>query len=129
MKNNRFYIIKKRPDFVRMTLHGAKVAKSGLVVQTFHRNLPVKNIPSDAVRIGFTATKKIGGATVRNRCKRRLRALVFELLPQSSISGNDYNFIARAITADMPFSKLKKEMTEALTQLQTDFSDVTNERT
>ena len=118
MKNNPFEIIRKRPDFVRMTSHGDRVAKSGLVVQTFHRPETTKQTSADAVRIGFTATKKIGGATVRNRSKRRLRALARELLPQLCLTGNDYNFIARAATADMPFDKLRRDMTDALKELR-----------
>ena len=34
-----------------------------------------------AMRIGFTVTKKIGGAVVRNRMKRRFRALAREIVP------------------------------------------------
>jgi len=118
MKNDQFEIIRKRPDFVRMTSNGDRVAKSGLVVQTFHRSCPTKQTAPDAVRIGFTATKKIGGATVRNRSKRRLRALARELLPRFCIAGNDYNFIARAVTADIPFDKLRRDMTDALKELR-----------
>ncbi|MDC7676303.1 ribonuclease P protein component [Asticcacaulis machinosus] len=53
---------------------------------------------SDDIRVGFTATKKVGGAVVRNRAKRRLRAAAQQLIPEFGISGHDYVLIARADT-------------------------------
>jgi ribonuclease P protein component len=43
-----------------------------------------------AMRIGYTVTKKIGGAVVRNRMKRRFRALARELLPEGGLAGADH---------------------------------------
>ena len=49
-----------------------------------------------AKRVGFTVTKKIGGAVVRNRMKRRLRALAREILPASGFAGSDHVLIGRS---------------------------------
>ncbi|OYW82885.1 MAG: ribonuclease P protein component [Asticcacaulis sp. 32-58-5] len=53
---------------------------------------------SDDIRVGFTATKKVGGAVVRNRAKRRLRAAAQQLIPELGVAGHDYVLIARADT-------------------------------
>jgi ribonuclease P protein component len=53
---------------------------------------------SDDIRVGFTATKKVGGAVVRNRAKRRLRAAAQALIPELGVAGHDYVLIARADT-------------------------------
>ena len=62
---------------------------------------------------GYTATKKLGGAVVRNRAKRRMRAAVF-LLKNHFLNGHDYVIIARSGLVSMPFELLKEEMTKAL---------------
>lgn len=53
---------------------------------------------SDDIRVGFTATKKVGGAVVRNRAKRRLRAAAQALIPELGVAGHDYVLIARPDT-------------------------------
>ena len=69
----------------------------------------------DAVkRIGYTVTKKIGGAVVRNRMKRRLRALARELLPDRGIAGADHVLIGRAGGVERDFATLRAELLKAL---------------
>ena len=48
------------------------------------------------MRVGFTVTKKIGGAVVRNRMKRRFRALAREIVPGEGLAGADHVMIGRA---------------------------------
>lgn len=66
---------------------------------------------------GYTATKKIGTAVVRNRAKRRLRAAAQDLLPRHGLAGADYVFIARATTATAPWARLLDDMENALISL------------
>ena len=66
------------------------------------------------VRVGFTATKKLGGAVVRNRVKRRLKAAIRELLPQSNAPGGDYVFIARKELETCAYDILLRDMRYAL---------------
>lgn len=71
-------------------------------------------------RVGYTVTSKCGNAVVRNRIKRRLRALVREWLPGLAQEGQDYVFIALAqakpSAADVDFATLREAMRMALTR-------------
>lgn len=68
----------------------------------------------DAMRVGYTVTKKIGGAVVRNRMKRRFRALARELLPQAGVSGADHVLIGRMGGVERDFADLRAELLKAL---------------
>lgn len=67
-----------------------------------------------AIRIGYTVTKKIGGAVVRNRMKRRFRELAREFLPQSGIAGADHVLIGREGGVERDFQILRAELQKAL---------------
>ena len=69
------------------------------------------------MRIGYTVTKKIGGAVVRNRMKRRLRALARELLPESGVRGADHVLIGRAGGIERDFPTLRADLAKALGKL------------
>jgi ribonuclease P protein component len=71
-----------------------------------------------AMRIGFTVTKKIGGAVVRNRMKRRFRALARELLPDHGFAGCDHILIGRAGGVERDFGQLRSELQRALAKLR-----------
>ncbi len=70
-----------------------------------------------AKRVGFTVTKKIGGAVVRNRMKRRLRALARELVPSGGLPGSDHVLIGRSGGIEREFSLLRQELANALQRL------------
>ena len=59
-------------------------------------------------------TKKIGGAVVRNRMKRRLRELARELLPDRGIAGADHVLIGRAGGIERDFAQLRADLARAL---------------
>ena len=69
------------------------------------------------MRLGITVTKKIGNAVVRNRMKRRFRALAREILPQHGITGADHVMIGRASGIERDFTALRKDLTKALEKL------------
>lgn len=79
--------LKKRADFLRLN-HGKKFVTDHFIL---------RYAPSgDAMtRVGYTVTTKCGNAVIRNRIKRRLRALVREH-KELAVPGMDYVFIARA---------------------------------
>ena len=70
------------------------------------------------MRIGFTVTKKIGGAVVRNRMKRRLRALAREILPVRGFPGSDHVLIGRSGGIERDFGLLREDLTRALEKLR-----------
>ena len=67
-----------------------------------------------AMRIGITVTKKVGNAVVRNRIKRRFRALARDILPQAGIAGADHVLIGRAGGIERDFAQLRTDLTKAL---------------
>lgn len=67
-----------------------------------------------AMRYGITVTKKIGGAVVRNRMKRRFRVLVRDALPQLGVPGADHVLIGRADGVERDFGLLRAELEKAL---------------
>jgi ribonuclease P protein component len=71
-----------------------------------------------AKRVGFTVTKKIGGAVVRNRMKRRLRALARELLPTGGFPGADHVLVGRSGGIERDFALLRQELANALERLR-----------
>lgn len=70
-----------------------------------------------AMRVGYTVTKKIGNAVVRNRIKRRFRALAREVLPVSGIAGADHILIGRPDGMTRDFAVLCADLTKALAKV------------
>ncbi|HEY4070799.1 MAG TPA: ribonuclease P protein component [Sphingomicrobium sp.] len=71
-----------------------------------------------AMRVGFTVTKKIGGAVVRNRMKRRFRALAREIVPANGFTGADHVMIGRAKGIERDFAAMRSELAGALDRLR-----------
>lgn len=70
-----------------------------------------------AMRLGITVTRKIGGAVVRNRMKRRFRALAREVLPEAGIRGADHVLIGREGGVERDYSALRDELRKALARV------------
>ena len=70
------------------------------------------------MRVGFTVTKKIGGSVVRNRMKRRFRALAREIVPAKGFPGADHVMIGRAKGIERDFSLMRSELVSALERLR-----------
>ena len=68
------------------------------------------------LRYGITVTKKIGNAVVRNRMKRRFRALVRELLPEQGLPDHDHVLIGRETGIERNFAALREELAAALSR-------------
>ncbi len=101
---------RKREDFLRVRNANKSVSAAGLVLQVATSNID----DASSIRVGFTATSKIGNAVVRNRIKRRLRAVVREVMGKSAIPAHDYVIIGRFRTADREFTSLVKDLKYAL---------------
>lgn len=110
----RLETLKKRPDFLACA-RARRVARPGFVLQGRARGDGTPRI-----RVGFTASKKVGNAVARNRAKRRLRALAREVLPEHGRPGWDYVLIARyEATNSIPYADLKRDLAVALARLHT----------
>jgi len=70
-----------------------------------------------AIRLGITVTRKIGGAVVRNRMKRRFRALAREILPERGVPGADHVLIGRAGGVERDFALLRADLEQALARV------------
>ena len=70
------------------------------------------------IRLGITVSKKVGGAVVRNRMKRRFRELARAVLPEVGIAGADHVLVGRAGGVGRPFAELRAELEGALGRLK-----------
>ena len=121
--------LKTRPQFLKVAAAKHKWATPGLVLQAARRrrgeNRAAPEVPETLtkdpgepdVRVGFTVTRRVGNAVVRNRAKRRLRAAAAEVFPRLGRSGTDYVVIGRLGTLDRPFPDLLKDLEQAIARL------------
>lgn len=104
--------LKKRKEFVRVAKRGDRVVTTSLVLQA----APALSDTEKQPRFGYTTTKKIGHAVVRNRARRRMRAAVRDLREYAH-EQTDYVLIGRFSTAECPFETLRKDLKFALKRI------------
>src|SRR3954447_11777755 len=108
----RLTSINKRADFLAAN-GGLRTTTPGFILLVRDRK-----DQDAAMRVGFTVTKKIGGAVVRNRMKRRFRALAREIVPIRGFPGADHVMIGRAKGIERDFGLLRSELAGALDRLR-----------
>lgn len=101
-------VLTRRSDFTSAN-RGLRVARPGFVLLA-HAN------GGAGLRFGITITKRIGNAVVRNRMKRRLRALLREVLPEHGLPDTDHVLIGREGGVERDFARLREELLAALTR-------------
>ncbi|WP_025886248.1 ribonuclease P protein component [Asaia prunellae] len=100
--------LRKRPEFLRVASRGRKVATPGLVLQV------LRTEHEAPARVGFTVTKKVGNAVVRNRTRRRLRAALQHVARKTDLAAVDLVLIGRDSTRGRPFDRLIADLEHAL---------------
>jgi len=115
--------LRKRRDFLAAASAQRKWAAPGLILQVRRRPAAEPGSPGavagDAPRVGFTVTRKVGNAVVRNRVRRRLRAAAAEVLCEAAMPGHDYVLIGRGATVKRPFAALVDDLRTAVARLRT----------
>jgi ribonuclease P protein component len=107
--------LKTRADFVRVAAGRSRAVRPAFIVQAASQ--PTGSDNGGIVRVGFTASRKVGNAVVRNRAKRRLRAAAAEVLPRNGRPGTDYVIVARATSSERRYADLVADLETALRQL------------
>ncbi len=100
--------LKRRAEFLRVAAKGRKAPVHGLVLQALARD------DTAPARVGFTVTKKVGNAVVRNRTRRRLKEAARLLLRDQGLTGVDLVLIGRDATRARPFADLIDDVRRAL---------------
>ena len=107
--------LRKRSEYLRIAASGRKWAAKGLVLQA--RACGTGNHHADPhadAWVGFTASRRVGGAVARNRAKRRLRAAAQQVLPARGAANHEYVLIGRRATLTRPFPALLSDLEGAL---------------
>jgi len=101
----------RRPEFLHVAGHGRRVALPGLVLQA------CKHPGAEDIGLGFTASRKVGGAVQRNRARRRLREAARRVLAAHAAPGHDYVLVARRESVTRPWPRIIEDMETALRRL------------
>ena len=107
---NERYTLKKNSDFRRLYTRGKSAVSSSLVVYCRRNRL-------DRNRFGFTVSKKLGKAVVRNRVRRRLREIARLNMPALK-TGWDIVVVARTRAVDASYAELERAYREACAKLE-----------
>lgn len=103
--------LRKRAQFL-FVRQGLRASKGSILAEARRR------AEDGPIGIGFTASKKVGGAVVRNRAKRRLREAARQLLPVHGLPGVDYVLVARQSTPEADWAALLDDLKTALIRLR-----------
>lgn len=103
----------KRSEFL-FVRQGARASRGAVLIEARRR------AEDGPFRVGFTTSKKVGGAVQRNRARRRLREAARQLLPELGLAGVDYVLVARQQTPEAAWVGLLDDVRNALIRLRAD---------
>lgn len=108
--------LKRRREFLIVASQGRKWAAAGLILQARpHQPAESEAVSApEALRVGFTVSRKVGNAVARNRARRRLKAAAEAVMPTQARAAYDYVLIGRQQTMTRPFPALLQDLETAL---------------
>ena len=112
--NARLESLRKRKDFIAIRA-GRRQHSPSFVLQMRERG--EDNFAAEGVRIGYTATKKTGNAVERNRIKRRMRAVVHQVMPIYARQAHDYVLIGKRAALNTEFETMVAELGSSLSRV------------
>lgn len=118
-------MLTRRADFLAAN-RGLRVARPGFVLLARPNAGP--DGEGQGLRYGITVTKRIGNAVVRNRMKRRFRALLRDLLPAEGLADTDHVLIGREGGVERDFALLRGELQAALARARAGKGDPPRKR-
>ena len=110
--SSKLETLRKRADFLAAASSGKKWVAPGFILQ-----IGAPRAPTPSIRFGLTASRKIGNAVLRNRARRRLRALAAEILIHAALE-HDYVFIARPATITCAFEDLRQDLIKGMKRMK-----------
>lgn len=111
-QNTQLARIKKRPEYLAVANTRRKWVTPSFILQAKPGN-------SDSPpRAGFTTSKKVGNAVIRNKARRRLKEAARKIIPSEAEAGWDYVFIGRQAAISYPFEKMISDIRWALAKLK-----------
>ena len=110
LTSKRVPTLKKRSDFLRLRT-GKRYSTKSLVLETKASDTKEETKPSS---VGYTVTKKVGNAVIRNRIRRRLREVVSQTFPDKSLPNHDYVIIGKYGALTRNFASILKDLEQAL---------------
>jgi ribonuclease P protein component len=103
--------LKSRSEF--LAVRGGLRASVPVCLLEAKPRQPAQSSVYTGPRFGFTVTKKLGGAVIRNRIRRRLKAAIEQLASLEAKDGHDYVVVARQAAYDRPFADMLADLTRA----------------
>ncbi len=111
--------LKRRQDFVRIASQGQHWVTPNFILQC-HPYLGLQGNDADqGIRVGYVASRRVGGAVERNRAKRRLRVIVEQVLKEVGLVGFDYVLVARKVILAADFEQLLRDLKWAVKRIHT----------
>jgi ribonuclease P protein component len=90
----------------------------GFVLQVAPAPADLAQAPERPARVGYTVSRKVGNAVVRNRVRRRLREIARLVIPHQARPDLDYVLVGRQAALGRDFALLRQELVEALKRLK-----------
>ncbi|MAF49030.1 MAG: ribonuclease P protein component [Rhodospirillales bacterium] len=123
----RLVHLKNRGEFLKVAAARRKFVTPSLILQARPHEQGEKG-EAAPIRVGFTVSRKVGNAVVRNRVRRRLRAAADEILPEFAGANSDFVVIGRRAALDEDFTTLAGHLKSALAKYDKNISGQTDKR-